>query len=122
MNKYDQWIQENVKDDGYGQCKEITAKMAEAFPELTRVRGHYYCSWWGERAHWWLRNNEGIIDPTSAQFPSRGTGKYVEWIEGTPEPIGRCRECGEESFYEKDFCCENHKVAFITSLNYCGRS
>ena len=78
--KYSAWIAENVEGDGYGQCKEITRQMADAFPELTRVRGHYYCWAWGERAHWWLTYAGDIIDPTSQQFPSKGHGEYVPWV------------------------------------------
>ena len=82
--KYADWVLANVEDDGYGQCKEVTRQMAETFPELKRIRGHYYCWAWGERAHWWLADTNGtIIDPTAQQFPSKGKGEYVtvggEW-------------------------------------------
>ena len=90
--KYADWILANVEGDGYGQCKEVTRQMAEAFPELKRIRGHYYCWAWGERAHWWLADANGtIIDPTAQQFPSKGKGEYVPWPEGAPEPTGYVR-------------------------------
>lgn len=36
------WIAANVTET-YGTCREVTERMAAAFPELGRVRGHYYC-------------------------------------------------------------------------------
>ena len=104
MTKYAEWIAANVKDTR-GTCREVTARMAAAFPELTRVRGHYYCWVWGERAHWWLTTpDDRIIDPTAAQFPSKGNGEYVPWLEGQPEPTGRCANCGNDCF-NGDTCC-----------------
>lgn len=103
--RYANWITENVHNNGYGQCKEITEAMAGAFPELVRVRGHYYCWSWGEREHWWLVDPGGkIIDPTAAQFPSHGAGQYVEWNEGDREPTGMCPNCGDNC-YDGDSCC-----------------
>jgi hypothetical protein len=91
---YKTWIAANVEGNGYGQCSEATEAMADAFPELKRVRGHYYCHRWGERTHWWLVAPDGsIVDPTAAQFPSRGDGDYVEWNEGDEEPTGKCPNC-----------------------------
>ena len=40
------WIAANVKET-LGRCAEATLAMAAAFPELTRVRGHYLCWVWG---------------------------------------------------------------------------
>ena len=37
--KYLIWITENVTNNGYGQCAEVTLAMQKAFPELMRVRG-----------------------------------------------------------------------------------
>jgi hypothetical protein len=94
----DDWIRANVENP-QGQCAEITAAMAQAFHELRRVRGHYYCLTWGERAHWWLVAPDGtVVDPTAAQFPSRGLGHYEEWQEGAEEPVGRCANCGGEIY------------------------
>lgn len=108
-DKYQQWIDENVSGDGRGQCKEVTESMQKVFPELRRVRGHYYCMVWGEREHWWLVKPTGeIVDPTVQQFPSKGVGVYVEWDEEQEEPIGRCMHCGEYCYESKggdsNFC------------------
>lgn len=105
--KYWEWIKANVEDDGYGQCREVTERMADAFPELTRVRGHYYCFAWGERQHWWLTDPDGrIVDPTAAQFPSKGAGHYEPWDESQPEPTGICPNCGEY-VYDAGTCCSD---------------
>lgn len=91
---YQAWIAANVEGDGYGQCAEVTTAMVAAFPELKRVRGHYFCLTWGERTHWWLVTPDGsIVDPTAAQFPSKGHGVYEEWAEGAEEPTGKCPNC-----------------------------
>lgn len=90
---YAAWIVANVTEP-YGRCAEETTRMVGIFPELRRVRGHYYCSVWGERTHWWLVAPDGaIIDPTADQFPSAGAGVYIEHVEGNPEPTGRCPNC-----------------------------
>jgi len=69
--------------------------MQAAFPELQRIRGFYYCGVWGERTHWWLVTESGVIvDPTAVQFPSQGCGVYHPWTEGEEEPSGKCPNCG----------------------------
>jgi len=105
--KYRDWIAQNVPE-AYGACREITSLMAAAFPELTRVRGHYYCLVWGERAHWWLETQTGgVVDPTAMQFPSKGAGSYVPWREGARgEPTGMCPNCGGQA-YNGDTCCSD---------------
>lgn len=106
MTKYRAWIKDNVTET-YGRCAEVTQQMAAAFPELTRVRGHYYCFAWGEREHWWLTTPDGeIIDPTAAQFPSRGRGHYEPWDESRPEPTGMCPNCGGYC-YDGNTCCSD---------------
>jgi hypothetical protein len=113
--KYAMWVAANVTGDGLGRCAEITQQMAKAFPELRRERGHYLCHTWGEREHWWLLDPEDhIVDPTAAQFPSRGTGMYIPWEEGQEEPTGRCLNCGEYCYGQRTFCssaCENAAVS-----------
>ncbi len=91
---YAQWIDANVSADSTGQCAEVTQAMAVAFPELRRVRGHYFCFvWCCDRAHWWMETAAGeVIDPTAEQFPSKGRGIYREH-EGQ-EPSGKCPNCG----------------------------
>jgi hypothetical protein len=94
-------------EDCYGRCAWATLAMQIAFPELIRVRGHYLCTLWGERDHWWLTTPEGeIIDPTAAQFPSKGHGEYLPWHEGDVEPTGMCPNCGE-SCYDGRTCCSD---------------
>jgi predicted nucleic acid-binding Zn ribbon protein len=106
MDKYLDWIKQNVTDK-YGKCKEVTEKMAEAFPELQRVRGHYHCPIWGKRDHWWLTTEDGeIVDPTAGQFPSGGLGEYAPWEEGSPEPTGMCPNCGGD-VYDNKTCCSD---------------
>lgn len=108
--EYVDWIKTNVPDyaSAFGQCASVTEKMAEAFPELKRVRGHYYCYAWGERAHWWLVTpDKEIVDPTCEQFPSKGRGQYDEWDESKEMPvISVCANCGEE-FEGTGTCCSS---------------
>jgi hypothetical protein len=104
--EYAAWIEANVQDP-HGRCREVTEQMADAFPELIRVRGHYYCLHWGERQHWWLVMPDGeIVDPTAAQFPSKGDGDYEQWDESRPEPTGICPNCGEFA-YDGKTCCSD---------------
>ena len=118
--EYTNWICENVEGNGYGKCREITELMRAAFPELDRVRGHYCCPVWGERAHWWLIEPDDwqVVDPTAAQFPSKGTGTYVAWKEGAREPTGMCPNCGEPCYDGHSVCsdkCGVEYVAFCTT-------
>lgn len=118
--KYQQWIDEHVptEESALGSCAEVTLAMVEAFPELTRVRGHYFCPLWNrDREHWWCATNEGaVIDPTVKQFPSKGCGIYEPWDESLPEPTGKCLECGEYCYEDNTFCCPAHERAFMRSL------
>lgn len=118
--QYKDWITANVTESTYGKCVEITTAMQVAFPELVRVRGHYYCWVWGERAHWWLLDGEEIIDPTKEQFPSCGNGEYVQWVEGTPEPTGSCMNCGGWCYNGQNCCSDNcfRLVCADMGINY----
>ena len=115
--QYEQWVAENVTSDGYGQCAELTLRMEAAFPELTRVRGHYSCPVWGERAHWWLIATDGkVVDPTKAQFPSNGCGVYDSWTEGEEEPTGKCPNCGGYIYGGRAVCsdkCHHEYIAYL---------
>lgn len=120
--KYRDWITSHVKssEDAYGKCEIVTLEMQQAFPELKRVKGHYYCSAWGERTHWWLVTPDGrIVDPTASQFPSNGSGQYVELDPNDPVPIGKCLNCGElvyEPAPREDICSYFCYGEFIESL------
>lgn len=78
-SEYEEWISQNVRDGGYGQCREVSAAMVRAFPhELRRVHGVYQCPVWGDRSHFWCLTTENVIvDPTAAQFPTAGAFEYV---------------------------------------------
>ena len=44
--EYQAWAAVHVgttAEDCYGRCEWATLAMQAAFPEMTRVRGHYYC-------------------------------------------------------------------------------
>lgn len=117
--RYQKWIAENVQGDGYGQCHKVAQRMAESFPELTYVRGEYYCPFWGPRMHGWCIDIEGrIVDPTALQFPSKGEGHY-EQVEDKDLPVGRCMECGE-LFYDNSpcmpFCSKECAEAYTRAL------
>ena len=117
MSKYDAWIKANVQGTGAGRCKEETLAMLAAFPELTRIRGHYHDDSCGRRAHWWLTTPDNkIVDPTSMQFPSKGDGRYEPWVEGAPEPTGMCVECGEDTYNDEYFCSETCATLCLRSM------
>lgn len=98
---YDEWTRAYLArfarpEHCYGKCKEAVDKMARAFPELRKVRGHVLSAPpWGRRQHWWLETMDGlVVDPTAAQFPA--IEAYEELIEGvTPVQVGRCMSCGK---------------------------
>jgi len=115
---YQEWIDKNVSNNGYGKCAELTLSMEKEFPELKRVRGHYYCLIWGERTHWWLTTqDDDIVDPTKEQFPSKGTGQYVEWVEGDKEPTGKCPNCSGHCFNHETVCSEKCHIEYRAYLN-----
>jgi hypothetical protein len=118
--KYADWICEwCFQNNTTGKCEIATIEMLKNFPELIRVRGHYYCSVWGEREHWWLETSEGgVIDPTASQFPTRGHGVYVPWDESQPEPTGRCPNCGEYSYNGETCCSDLCSTEFRASLYF----
>lgn len=105
--KYQEWI-DNFVSDPLGHCAELTLEMQKEFPELERVRGHYYCAFWGKREHWWLVDKAGsVVDPSAAQFPSKGLGEYAEWDDSLPEPTGMCPNCGDLVFDGRTCCSDN---------------
>jgi hypothetical protein len=120
LQQYQDWIKENVKDP-LGTCAEHTQAMAQRFPELTRVRGHYLCLIWGKREHWWLVCQDGsIVDPTVAQFPSGRLGTYILWDENKKEPTGMCPNCAEYCYDGMSSCstqCELQYTAYLNNPN-----
>lgn len=83
-------------EEGYrlfrGKCREMSEALVREDPTLRLVRGHYFCPHFGEQAHWWCEKPDGtVVDPTAAQFPSNGSGMYVEF-DGTVT----CEVCGKE--------------------------
>jgi len=76
-----------------GKCKEFIAQAIKEDPTLKAVRGYYYCPIWGEQQHWWCVRPDGTIyDPTAKQFPSKGTGEYVEFDGNIT-----CEYCGNQT-------------------------
>lgn len=124
MEQYHKWILENVPnyESAYGKCAEVTTEMLKAFPELKRVRGHYYCVSWGKRAHWWLVAPDGsVVDPTATQFPTKGRGVYIEHDESQPEPERQslCANCGEYFSGSGTVCsdkCHREYAAYCMSF------
>lgn len=93
-----------------GKCKEMAEALVTSDPSLRLVRGHYYCSAWGEQAHWWCEDKDGkVIDPTAAQFPSNGTGEYIEF-----DGMCECAECGESVEESKASFGGNGRYAFCS--------
>jgi hypothetical protein len=95
LAEYVGWSFKNVRDPHLA-CVEATLAMVAAFPELSRVRGHYHCPVDGQaHPHWWCVTAEGtIIDPTADQFASHGQGDYEPYDESKGEPLGKCLDCG----------------------------
>lgn len=118
-DKYAIWILDRIADST-GKCAERTEEIVSAFPELKRVRGHYICPQWGEREHWWCVAPDGeIVDPTAFQFPSKGIlGEYREHIEGSPEPTGKCHNCGGYCFNGDWFCSEKCERETMVAMGF----
>jgi len=95
-----------------GKCKEFVDEAVFKDPTLKAVRGHYYCPYWGEQAHWWcVREDGSIYDPTALQFPSKGIGEYVEF-DGSVT----CSNCGKIG-REEDFRYESRYSFCSTACN-----
>lgn len=118
--EYADWIAQNVPANPWTLCAGITVKMAAAFPELRRVRGHYHCPIAPDlpngTPHWWLVAPDGsIVDPTASQFVSGGAGEYVEHVGD--EPTGKCMDCGAYTYRGESFCstkCEHATAAYMS--------
>jgi hypothetical protein len=101
LTVYQEWIAAHQPLNPRGQCATMTERMAAAFPELRRVRGHYLCVD-GRFTHWWLVAPDGaIVDPTREQFTDQH-GDYEEFTGA--EPTGKCLNCGDLVFHGGFFC------------------
>lgn len=104
--EHEAWIKANVRENPFGECRIAAQIMASAFPDLRVVRGHYHCMIWGERGHWWCEEKDGtVVDPTAAQFPTKGSGTYREFTGNDEDlPTGSCANCGEPAYHHATCC------------------
>lgn len=108
---YESWIACHypTSESAKMNCMEATASMADAFPELRRVRG-YAMVGIRDRPHWWLVKRDGaIVDPTAHQWSVKPS-MYREIPIDEEEPHGKCLECGEELYRSRgaqSHFCEN---------------
>lgn len=114
---YAEWIEANVPENPTNMCEEVTACMVKAFPELTRVRGHYCDLLQGRRPHWWCVTPDGeIVDPTAAQFAPYGEYDPIDESKGTP--TGPCPNCGDGICYDgAGVCSSKCAVEYAAYLN-----
>jgi hypothetical protein len=105
--EYAAWIAENV-DEPYGKCREWSRAMASFYPELRVARGWYDDPIWGQREHWWCVTPAGeIVDPTAAQFPTRGMFPYREITDESEVPTGACLTCGDPVYEGAAVCSDS---------------
>jgi len=121
-NHYFAWIQQNYPNTemAKNQCDKATTAMMKEFPELTRVRGHVIDGFAHKHEHWWLATQDGsIVDPTAIQFS--GILGYQPLDESQPQPIGKCRECGDYVYPNPEgmteFCSNKCSKAYMSYLN-----
>lgn len=112
----DVFLSDGVSESDYqkyrGKCKEMSEAAVAEDPTLRLVRGHYYCPIWGEQPHWWTVRPDGtVVDPTAAQFPSKGTGEYVEFDGNIT-----CELCQKVVREEDAYIVEHH--AYCSSVCY----
>lgn len=83
-----------------GKCKKLCIDLIEKNPELTLIRGHYFCPLWNkEEQHFWCVNKQGdVVDPSKKQFPSKGHGIYTPF-----NGIVYCEMCSKEMKEEEVF-------------------
>jgi len=115
LEKYREWIS-SYEGDIWRKCAQVTALMADEFPELTRVRGHVEIAESDRpQQHWWLETGDGkVVDPTADQWLM--ILRYHPWMEGVEEPTGKCPECGGYSYGGRTLCsdsCESRYRAYI---------
>jgi hypothetical protein len=114
---YAAWMTQVTPEEARRQCRELTAAMAELFPELRRVRGHYDDPLTGRRPHWWLVAPDGaVVDPTASQFAP--CGDYVPRDESLPEPTGVCLGCGAEVYGGDTFCGSRCRDEVVRTMRF----
>lgn len=92
-----------------GKCREMSEALCAEDPTLTLVRGHYFCPEWGEQSHWWCQREDAtVVDPTAAQFPSKGRGEYVPF-----DGMVSCAECGKRLREEEAEFCGNYSFCSV---------
>lgn len=96
-----------------GRCREMSEEIASQNPDLDVVRGYYYCPIWNTtEPHWWCEDSDGnIVDPTSAQFGSKGRGEYTKF-----DGFYDCEVCGKKVAEEDMIPVGNYSVC----SNECG--
>lgn len=76
------------------RCQDLATELSRQTGHRL-VCGYYIDPEWGQEEHWWCEDQQGNrIDPTAAQFPSNGTGTYIE----VPPPS--CEQCGNDVPFE----------------------
>lgn len=62
-----------------GAGRKMVMAACVADPDLTLIRGYYFCPVWNLcEPHWWTVRRDGTIyDPAAAQYPSNGQGIYT---------------------------------------------
>ena len=94
-----------------GKCKEMSELLINENPNLTLVRGYYWCPISNrEEQHWWCKDNDNnIIDPTKLQFLSAGNGQYTEYNGEV-----YCEYCGKSVKEEDAYFVEQHVYCSYT--------
>lgn len=96
-----------------GKCKELSEAAVAADPTLRLVRGWYHCPMWGKQGHWWCVKPDGtIVDPSVAQFPTRGAAAVYEEYDNHID----CEQCGKR-VHEEDAYLDGHH-AFCSDICY----
>lgn len=102
-----------------GKCREATAAMVAAFPELRQAGGFVYCTWGRDQHFWCVAPDGAVVDPTAAQF--QAAFQYEELDLNDPAtrarvPTGVCMDCGGDVYNGDTFCgpeCELATAAYV---------
>lgn len=106
MQKYKEWILQNVPQDPekqLAQCVKFVPMMAAVFPELSIKKGVVFSkdnldnfeNNLAEYLHMWLTDaNNNIIDPTINQYCLMGKLEYKEF-DSEVTTAYKCHNCGK---------------------------